>query len=176
MKKPTLATIWLDGCSGCHMSLLDIDERLVQLAENFDILYSPLIDIKTFPEKVDVTLLEGAISTDEDLEMVKKIRQQTETLVSFGDCAVTANVPAMRNRFKLEQVMLRGYVETNGMNEIIPDRDIPKLLDMAYPVHRFVHVDLFLQGCPPPADLIYYTLSELAEGRTPDLSKQARFG
>lgn len=176
MKKLSLATIWLDGCSGCHMSLLDIDERIIQLAELYDILYSPLVDIKEFPEQVDVTLLEGAISTDEDLEMVKKIRNQTRTLISFGDCAVTANVPSMRNRFKMEQVLHRGYVETTENNEIIPDQNIPRLLNKAYPVHHFVNVDLFLQGCPPSADLIFYTLTELAEGRTPDVTERARFG
>ncbi len=176
MKKLSLATIWLDGCSGCHMSLIDIDERILQLAELFDILYSPLVDVKEFPDSVDVTLVEGAISTDEDVEMIRKIRRQTETLIAFGDCAVTANVPAMRNRFDLEQVTRRGYIETTPNNKIIPDEYIPKLLDKAYPVYRFVDVDIFLQGCPPSADVIFHTLSEIAEGRVPDLSEQARFG
>lgn len=176
MKKPTLATIWLDGCSGCHMSLLDIDERLIQLAETFDILLSPLVDFKGFPEQVDFTLLEGAISTDEDLEMVKRIRKATGTLIAFGDCAVSANIPAMRNKFPLEQVFLRGYMETTEGNTVVPDRLVPKLLDKAYPVHHFVHVDFFLQGCPPSADLIFHTVTELAQGRTPDISHMARFG
>lgn len=176
MKKPSLATIWLDGCSGCHMSLIDIDERIIQLGEMYHILYSPLVDFKDFPEKVDVTLLEGSISTNEDLEMVKKIRKQTKTLISFGDCAVTANVPSMRNRFTKDQVLERGYIETTAKNDIIPDQQIPLLLDKAYPVHHFVDVDIFLQGCPPTADLIFYTLSEIAEGRIPNLTDKARFG
>lgn len=176
MNKLSLATIWLDGCSGCHMSLLDIDDRIIQLTEMYDILYSPLIDIKEFPEEVDVTLVEGAISTDEDAGKIKMIRERTKTLIAFGDCAVTANVPAMRNRFSLEQVYARGYLETTPENKIIPDERVPKLLDMAYPVYSFVDVDIFLQGCPPSADLIFYTLSELAEGRTPELSERARFG
>ena len=176
MKKLSLATLWLDGCSGCHMSLIDIDERIIQVAEAYDILYSPLVDFKEFPEKVDVTLLEGAVSTDEDLEMVKKIRNRTEMLISFGDCAVTGNVPAMRNRFKVEQVLNRGYIETTPGNKTVPDQYVPKLLDKAYPVHHIVDVDLFLQGCPPSADLIFFTLNELAEGRTPDLTEHAKFG
>ncbi len=176
MKKKSLATLWLDGCSGCHMSLIDIDDRIVQLSESFDILYSPLVDVKEFPEHVDVTLLEGAVSTDEDLEMVKKIRRQTGMLISFGDCAVTGNVPAMRNKFELEQVLNRGYIEMSPDNEIIPDQYVPKLLDKAYPVHHIVHVDLFLQGCPPSADLIFDALSEIAAGRTPVLSGRTRFG
>jgi NAD-reducing hydrogenase small subunit len=176
MNKQSLATIWLDGCSGCHMSLLDIDERIIQLAEMYDILFSPLIDVKEFPESVDVTLVEGAISTDEDVKKIKMIRERTKMLIAFGDCAITGNVPAMRNRFKLEEVMKRGYLETTPKNQIIPDEMIPKLLDQAYPVYSFVEVDLYLQGCPPSADLIFYTLSEIAEGRTPALSEQARFG
>ncbi len=169
MNKLSLATIWLDGCSGCHMSLLYIDERIIQLTEKFDILYSPLIDVKEFPEKVDVTLVEGAISSDEDVEKIEMIRRNTNTLIAFGDCAVTANIPSMRNRFSLEQVLARGYIETTPNNKVIPDEQIPKLLDKAYPVYHFVDVDIFLQGCPPSADLIFYTLTEIAEGRTPEL-------
>ena len=176
MKKLSLATLWLDGCSGCHMSLIDIDERIIQVAEAYDILYSPLVDHKDFPKKVDITLLEGAISTDEDLEMVKKIRSRTDILISFGDCAVTGNVPAMRNRFKVEQVLNRAYIETTPGNKTMPDQYVPKLLDKAYPVHHIVSVDLFLPGCPPSADVIYYILIELAEGRTPDLTERAKFG
>lgn len=176
MKKLTLATIWLDGCSGCHMSLLDIDERIIQLTDRYEILFSPLIDTKKFPESVDVTLVEGAISTDEDLEKIEMIRRNTRTLIAFGDCAVTANVPAMRNRFDLEQVFNRGFLETTKKNKIIPDEKLPKLLDKAYPVYHFVDVDIFLQGCPPSADVIFYALSEVAEGRTPELSERARFG
>jgi NAD-reducing hydrogenase small subunit len=175
-KKFTLATLWLDGCSGCHMSLVDVDERLIDVAGIYDIVFSPLVDVKEFPEKVDVTLLEGAISTDEDVEMVKRVRRSTKTLIAFGDCAVTSNVPSMRNHFKVEDVFKRGYLETTPGNTVIPDENIPKLLDKAYPVHHFVHVDVFLHGCPPTADNIFYTLVEIAEGRTPELSKRARFG
>ncbi len=176
MKKLTLATIWLDGCSGCHMSFVDVDERILQVAEKYDIIFSPLVDVKEFPEKVDVTLLEGAISTDEDVEMVKKIRKSTKTLIAFGDCAVTSNVPSMRNHYDLKDVFKRGYLETSTDNDVIPDEMLPKLLDKAYPVHHFVDVDVFLQGCPPSADTIFYALVEIAEGRTPELSKRARFG
>ncbi len=117
-KKLKLATLWLDGCSGCHMSLVDVDERLIEVAEIYDIVFSPLVDVKDFPENVDVTLLEGAISTDEDVEMVKRVRKSTKTLIAFGDCAVTSNVPSMRNHFKLEDVFKRGYLETTPGNDI----------------------------------------------------------
>ncbi len=176
MSKPTLATIWLDGCSGCHMSFIDIDERIIQLRDHYDILYSPLVDTKEFPGQVDVTLLEGAISSDEDLEMLNKIRKSTQTLVSFGDCAITGNVPAMRNRFKLRDVLEQGFIETTPDNKVIPDKHLPGLLEKSYPAHHFVDVDIYLQGCPPSADLIFYTLTELAEGRNPDFSNKMKFG
>ncbi len=100
--KPTLATVWLDGCSGCHMSFLDMDERLLALAEQADLVYSPLVDRKDFPEQVDITLVEGAVSNEDDLVKIKKVRAHTRILVSLGDCAVTSNIPGMRNRFRRE--------------------------------------------------------------------------
>jgi NAD-reducing hydrogenase small subunit len=177
MSKQKLATIWLDGCSGCHMSLLDTDERLIEIANMFDIVYSPLVDVKEFPENVDVALVEGAISSDGDHEMILKIRARTKTLVAFGDCAVTGNIPSMRNRYSVRDVLHRGYIETAANKaKVIPNTKIPLLRDRVVPVYDIVTVDLFLQGCPPSADLIFYTLSELAERRMPDLSEKARFG
>jgi NAD-reducing hydrogenase small subunit len=97
--KPTLATVWLDGCSGCHMSLLDMDERLIDVLARADLVYSPLVDLKVFPETVDVTLVEGAVSSEEDLHKIRHVRARTKLLVALGDCAVTSNVPGMRNPF-----------------------------------------------------------------------------
>src|SRR5208337_1998542 len=112
MSKPTLATIWLDGCSGCHMSFLDIDERILQLDELADIVCSPIVDRKTFPDAIDITLVEGSVSTNEDEHKILLLRSRTRTLVALGDCAVTGNVPAMRNVFPLSSLFNRAYVET----------------------------------------------------------------
>ena len=175
MTRPTLATTWLDGCSGCHMSFLDMDERLLELAARADIVYSPLIDIKTYPDMVYICLVEGAVSSEDDLHKIKMIREHTKTLVSFGDCAVTANVPAMRNPIGVKPLLDRAYLENATINKQIPLEVIPALLPMARPVHRVVPVDVFLPGCPPSADLIYGALVDLLEGRTPD-TVGARFG
>ena len=175
MSKPTLATIWLDGCSGCHMSFLDMDERLLEIAEKADIVYSPLIDIKTYPDQVDFCLVEGAVSSEEDLHKIRMVREHTTTLISFGDCAVTANVPAMRNPIGPKALLERAYLENVTLNPRIPLDVVPALLPMARPVHRVVKVDLFLPGCPPHADLIYQSLVDLLEGRVPDTAG-ARFG
>jgi NAD-reducing hydrogenase small subunit len=176
VNKVKLATVWLDGCSGCHMSFLDIDERILALAEKVDLVYSPLVDVKEFPEWVDVALVEGAVSSDEDFEKIRHIRAHTKTLVSLGDCAVTGNVPSMRDQFPLEQVLNRAYIENASLNQQVPSKVVPKLLAKVRPVHEVVNVDVFVPGCPPSADLIFSVLCELIEGRLPELSMTARFG
>jgi NAD-reducing hydrogenase small subunit len=175
MSKPRLATVWLDGCSGCHMSFLDMDERLLEIAERADIVYSPLVDTKEYPADVDVCLVEGAVSSEDDLHKIRLVRERTKTLVSFGDCAVTANVPGMRNPIGVGPLLERAYIENVTLNPRIPLDVVPALLPTARPVHRVVDVDVFLPGCPPSADLIYRALVDLIEGRTPDTTG-ARFG
>ena len=175
MTKPRLATVWLDGCSGCHMSFLDMDERLLDITERADLVYSPLVDFKEYPADVDFCLVEGAVSSEDDLHKIKMVRERTKTLISFGDCAVTANVPGMRNPIGPGPLLERAYIENVTLNPGIPLQVVPALLPTARPVHRVVHVDVFLPGCPPSADLIYQSLVDLLEGRTPD-THSARFG
>jgi len=174
--KVRLATVWLDGCSGCHMSLLDTDERLIDLVGMVDLVYSPLADLKEFPHDVDVALVEGAVSSDEDLEKIRCIRERTKVLVSLGDCAVTANVPSMRNPFGVKAIMRRVYGNGSDKNVEPPFEVVPLLLKNARPVHAVVKVDVFVPGCPPSADTIFYVLSELLAGRQPDSSAHTRFG
>jgi NAD-reducing hydrogenase small subunit len=172
----TVATTWLDGCSGCHMSFLDLDERLVDLAQKLDIVYSPLVDAKTLPERVDVGILEGSISSDDDAAKAREFRKHCRLLISLGDCAVNGNVPAMRNRFKLDDVLGRAFRENVSLQAQIPTRGVPALLEQVRPVHGLVDVDVFVPGCPPSADAIWYVLNELIEGRTPDPSEVTKFG
>ncbi len=174
--RKTLATVWLDGCSGCHMSLLDMDERLIELSSQFVLLYSPLVDRKTFPERVDVTLVEGAVASEEDLKKIRRIREHTGVLVSLGDCALTGNVSAMRNTCGPQPVLLRVYQENVDLKQHVPTVGVPALLDRVRPVHEVVPVDVFVPGCPPSADTIYQVLSELLAGRVPTLGGVAHFG
>lgn len=176
MTTPTLATVWLDGCSGCHMSLLDTDDRLLQLAQRCRVVYSPLVDTKVFPDGVDITLVEGSVSTTEDEEKIRTVRRRTRVLVSLGDCAVTGNVPAMRTPFPLEDLLQRTYVETADLNPGAPTKTIPKLLRRVRPVHEVVAVDLVVPGCPPSADTIFAVLTALLAGEIPQVGELTRFG
>lgn len=176
--KPRVATIWLGGCSGCHMSLLDMDERLVALAARMELVYGPLLDVKVFPPGVDVTLVEGAVANHDHLEQIRTVRERTRYLVALGDCAVTGNVTALRNVFPGADSVLTHVYGAGGPGRRVAAQDdmVPRLLDRVLPVHQVVDVDLFLPGCPPSADLIHFVLSELLDGRTPDLAARLRFG
>jgi len=174
--KPTLATVWLDGCSGCHMSFLDMDERLLDIAARADLVYSPLVDVKTFPESVDITLVEGAVSSEDDLAKIQLVRAHTRVLVSLGDCAVTANVPGLRNPYGPGPLLQRAYIDNVDLNAQLPSQVVPKLLAKSRPVHTVVAVDVFLPGCPPTADQIFWVLDELLSGRSPDTATMSRFG
>ena len=175
--KVRVATVWLSGCSGCHMSFLDQDERLIDLAKKIMLVYSPIVDVKEFPENVDVTLIEGAIANEEQLAMLKKVRSRTKILISLGDCAVTGNVTALRNswRHSDEAVLVRAYKDKADLNAAIPTA-VPKLLIKARPLHEEVKVDYYIPGCPPSADLINYVLTELLAGRAPVMEGRSKYG
>lgn len=180
--KVRLATVWFGGCAGCHMSFLDLDEFLVELVEKVEIVYSPVVDMKEYPENVDVCFIEGAICNEDNLELLHKIRKRTKVLVSFGDCAVTANVPAIRNQLGLgntESVLQRAYIENAQDNPCIPKLAgiVPPLLPRVLPVHEVVHVEHFLPGCPPPADRIKALVGQMLAGVEPKLTgTQLKFG
>jgi NAD-reducing hydrogenase small subunit len=177
VEKTKVATIWLSGCSGCHMSFLDQDETLVDLAKRIQLVYSPIVDVKVFPENVDVTLVEGAVANEEQQSLLKEARARSKVLVSLGDCAVTGNVTALRNAWSNgdEAVLEREFIDNTDTNPQVPT-DVPKLLKKVHPLHEVVNVDFFIPGCPPSAKLISYVLTELLAGRKPNMEGRSKYG
>jgi NAD-reducing hydrogenase small subunit len=157
------------------MSLVDIDERILDIAPRIELLHSPLVDTKEFPENVDVVLVEGAVSSEEDREKAKILRERSTLVVALGDCAITGNVPAMRNNSSVDSLLRRAYEENVTTESKRPTEVIPPLLPTARPLHEVVKVDLHLPGCPPSNDLIFHAIAELLENRIPDLTG-VRFG
>jgi NAD-reducing hydrogenase small subunit len=174
--------VWLGGCSGCHMSFLDLDEFLLELAGQIDLVYSPMIDVKEYPGDVDVCLIEGAVCNEDNLEILRRIRKNTRLLVSLGDCAITANVPAIRNQLgpaNAESVLQRAYCDGAQTNPAVPREPgiVPPLLERVKPLHEVVAVDYYLPGCPPPAERIKALLAPLLAGEVPHLEgDQLKFG
>ena len=177
VEKTKVATIWLSGCSGCHMSFLDQDELLIDFAKKIQLVYSPIVDVKVFPENVDVTLIEGAVANEEQLNLLKEARARTDVLISLGDCAVTGNVTALRNALddSDKAVLEREFIDNSDVNPEIPT-SVPKLLKKVRPLHEVVKVDYFIPGCPPSAGLINYVLTELLAGRTPNMEGRSKYG
>lgn len=173
MDKIRFATVWLAGCSGCHMSFLDLDEWLIELAQHVDVVYSPVgSDVKEYPENVDICLVEGGVANEDNLELINQVRKRTKILISFGDCAVTANIPAMRNMLGgAESILKRAYLELADMGRQLPHEPgiVPELLDRVLPVHEVVPVDIYMPGCPPSAERIQATIEPLLKGEKPHM-------
>ncbi len=171
--KPKIATASLAGCFGCHMSVLDMDERLLQVAELVQFDKSPVDDIKTFTGRCAVGLIEGGCSTEENVHVLKEFREHCDVLVSVGECAIMGGIPAMRNTVPLTECLTEAYLKGptvhNPTGTIPNDPEIPLLLNRVYPCHEVVKIDFFLPGCPPPADIIYRALVALVTGKPLEL-------
>jgi NAD-reducing hydrogenase small subunit len=167
--KPVIATASLAGCFGCHMSLLDIDDRILKLVDLVEFNKSPIDDIKRFTKPVDVGLIEGGCCNSENVAVLRSFRKNCKVLVSVGECAIMGGLPALRNSIPLKECLEEAYLNAPTVDpesRIIPnDEDLPIILDKVYSCHEVVKIDYFLPGCPPSADLIWEAVTALVEGR-----------
>lgn len=172
-QKIRIATCSLAGCFGCHMSLLDVDERVVGLLDKVEILRSPLNDIKDL-QNCDIGIIEGALCSEDNVRVLQQFRENCKILAAVGACAITGGLPAMRNHFGLTACLKEAYLDATGVvNPVIPsDPELPRLLNRVRPIQEVVKVDYFLPGCPPPADAFYELLMALVECREPKLTRE----
>ena len=165
MAKPKVATTSLAGCFGCHMSVLDIDDRILQLVELIEFNKSPINDIKTFTAQCAIGLIEGGVANDENVHVLRDFRKNCDILISVGDCATMGGIPAMRNNIPLQECLDEAYrngpTVYNPSGQIPNDSEIPLLLNKVYPCHEVVKIDYHLPGCPPSADTIWEALVAL---------------
>ncbi len=175
MAKAKIATVWLEGCSGCHMSFLDLDERLLDLLNNVELTVTPVTDFKAyqFPQ-VEVGLVEGGIGNEEHLHIVRRLRQCAKTILAWGDCAVFGGVNTLRNQIPVQEVLRYAYVESAGtVDGRVPSfNGLPRLLDKVLPVNAVITVDGYLPGCPPSPEVIAFGLAEALSGRRPVLARE----
>ncbi|MCK4855788.1 MAG: hypothetical protein KAT31_16025, partial [Bacteroidales bacterium] len=169
MSKAIVATTSLAGCFGCHMSILDIDERILDLIQLVEFNKSPIDDIKTFTKQCDIGLIEGGCCNSENVHVLKDFRKHCNILISLGECAIMGGLPAMRNGIPIKECLREAYLTgpsvTANTEHIIPnDPELPMLLDRVYPCQEIVKIDYYLPGCPPSADLIWETLVALLKG------------
>ena len=173
MAKPRIATTSLAGCFGCHMSILDIDERILQLAEIVDFDKSPIDDFKKFTARCAVGLIEGGCCNEENVEVLRDFRRHCDVLISVGDCATMGGIPALRNLVPLEECFQEAYQDgptVYNPGRVIPnDPELPLLLDKVYPCHEVVKMDYHLPGCPPPADTLWQALTALLGSKPVEL-------
>ena len=176
MAKPKVATTSLAGCFGCHMSLLDIDERILKLVELVDFDKSPIDDIKEFGGRVTVGLVEGGCCNEENVRVLQDFRKHCDILISVGDCAINGGIPALRNTVPLQECFEEAYVSGvtvhNPSGKVPDDRDIPLLLNKVYPCHEVGKIDYHLPGCPPSADTFWEVLTALLSDKPVELPYQ----
>ncbi|MBF0509495.1 MAG: NADP oxidoreductase [Deltaproteobacteria bacterium] len=168
MEKPKVATVWLEGCSGCHMSFLDLDEGLADILAAVELTVTPITDFKDydFPEAT-LGIIEGAVGNTEQLEILHKLRKKCQVLMAWGDCAVFGGVNTLRNHIPTEALLTRGFIQTEStVDGVLPvHQELPALLPQVLAVNEIVPIEIYVPGCPPSPEAIAHALQEVLQGR-----------
>ncbi len=176
-----IAEEWLNACSGCEISIVDMGERLLDVLGLVDFVHIPVLmdhkyfgqlgdgDHITIPE-ADVGIISGGIRNEEHLEVAEEMRNRCKTVIALGTCATHGGIPALCNTFNTTQIFERYYsTETTDKPDAFPSQGIPPLLDACYALDEKIDVDIYLPGCPPHPDHIFSALVALLEGKPPQL-------
>lgn len=175
MEKPRVATVWCEGCAGCHMSFLDLDETLLTVLPQIELTVSPITDFKEYCfEDVTLGIIEGGIGNEEQLEIVTHLREKSKFIMAWGDCAVFGGINTLRNNIPVSNLMNYGYRQTVSTIDGTPPihAELPKLLPKVLPVHAVITVDCYIPGCPPSPKAIAFGLTEILQGRLPILPQE----
>ncbi len=162
-RKPTVAVYKFSSCDGCQLSLLNLEDELLELADAVEIAFFLEATRRTLPGPYDVVLVEGSVTTPEEVERIQEVRRQARVLVALGTCATSGGIQALRNFLNVDD--LAAYV--------YPTPDYLETLATATPIAEHVQVDLELWGCPVNARQVVEVIVALLQNRRPNLPRHS---
>lgn len=172
--KVKIGTMWLGGCSGCHLSIADFHESLLDVMELAEFKFSPVLMDTKYDEvpELDILIVEGGIRNDENRELAEMLNEKAKMVISYGTCACYGGIPGLGNLWTVEELEQEAYinsVSTINPEGIIPNEDVPHLESRVRPLDSVMDIDLMIPGCPPRSDVVAQAVLALLNGETIEL-------